>query len=79
MARSLGVTQQDATSPIAGAFIYSPAAGWIPKVGTHTLTVTFTPSDKLDYKIVTATVALTVKPATRAQGIMSVSSIFART
>jgi len=61
---AVGPTQQDATANVAGVFAYAQPAGWVPIVGTHTMTVTFTPTDSLDYKTVTATVILTVNPAT---------------
>jgi hypothetical protein len=60
----VGPIQQDATASVPGTFVYAPKAGWVPIVGTHTMTVTFTPADTVDYKIVTATVILTVDPAT---------------
>jgi hypothetical protein len=61
---ALGGTQLDATSPLAGSFSYSPAAGTVLAVGQHTLTATFTPTDIIDYTISTATVTLIVVPAT---------------
>jgi sugar lactone lactonase YvrE len=61
---AVGPTQQDATANVAGTFVYEQKAGWVPIVGTHTMTVTFAPTDALDYKTVTATVTLTVNPAT---------------
>jgi Bacterial Ig-like domain (group 3) len=61
---AVGPTQQDATANVPGTFSYYPMAGWKPIVGTHTMTVTFTPTDSTDYKTVTATVTLTVNPAT---------------
>lgn len=61
---ALGATQLNATSPTAGGFIYSPAAGTVLGVGTHTLSVTFTPTDTTDYTTATATVTLTVSQAT---------------
>jgi hypothetical protein len=60
----LSATQLDATSPVAGTFTYSPAAGTVLTGGPQTLTATFTPTDTLDYSTATATVTLTVSPAT---------------
>jgi hypothetical protein len=60
---AVGPTQQDATSTVAGTFKYAQPAGWKPTVGTHTMTVTFTPTDITDYKTATASVVLTVNPA----------------
>ena len=60
----LSTTQLDASTTVAGAFIYSPAAGTTPAVGTDTLSVTFTPTDKVSYTTATKTVPLTVTQAT---------------
>jgi N-acetylneuraminic acid mutarotase len=57
---ALNGTQLDATSPLAGTFVYSPAAGTVLAVGSHTLSVKFTPTDTTDYTTATATVTLTV-------------------
>ena len=62
---ALTATQLDAKATfngkaVAGSFIYSPAAGTVLAVGTHTLSVTFTPTDKTDYASVTDTVTLVV-------------------
>jgi Chitobiase/beta-hexosaminidase C-terminal domain/FG-GAP-like repeat/Bacterial Ig-like domain (group 3)/FG-GAP repeat len=58
--------QLDATSSVAGAFAYSPAAGAILPAGNQTLSATFTPADALDYNNATATVMLSVtNPAPR--------------
>jgi hypothetical protein len=59
----LSAAQLDATSPLAGSFSYSPAAGTVLTVGKQTLTATFTPTDSTDYTLGTATVILTVVPA----------------
>jgi hypothetical protein len=59
----LGVAQLNATASVRGTFAYSPAAGAILPAGTDTLTVTFTPSDTVDYAIATTSVTLTVNKA----------------
>jgi len=56
----LSATQLDATTSVPGTFAYSPVAGTIPSVGTHTLKVTFTPTDTSDYLTATASVTLIV-------------------
>lgn len=61
---ALGAAQLDASSPVAGSFTYSPAAGTVLTVGPQTLTATFTPADTTDYTTSTATVTLNVIPAT---------------
>ena len=60
---ALSATQLNATSPVAGTFSYSPAAGTTLSAGAHTLTVTFTPTDTTDYTTATSSVALTVSQA----------------
>jgi sugar lactone lactonase YvrE len=61
---ALSSAQLDATANVAGAFVYSPAAGTVPVAGTQTLSVTFTPTDNTDYTTATATVTLDVNKAT---------------
>jgi len=60
---ALSATQLDATSPTAGSFAYSPAAGTVEGAGTQTLSTTFTPTDSADYGTASATVSLTVNAA----------------
>jgi hypothetical protein len=52
--------QLNATASVAGTFVYNPALGTIPPVGNDTLSVTFTPTDSVDYATATSTVILTV-------------------
>ncbi len=59
----LSATQLDAASTVAGAFVYNPAAGTVLATGTHTLSVTLTPTDGADYNTATQTVQITVKQA----------------
>ena len=60
---ALSATQLDASSTVAGTFVYAPASGTVLTAGTHTLSVTFTPTDTTDYTTATATVQLTVNKA----------------
>ncbi len=46
-----GGTQLDATSLLAGMFVYSPAAGKVLAIGSHTLSVKFTPTNNLREKL----------------------------
>lgn len=51
---ALSATQLDATAsfnsaPVAGTFVYTPAAGTVLSAGSHTLSVAFTPTDTTDY------------------------------
>ena len=57
---ALSATQLNATSSVPGIFAYSPAAGTMPAAGRDTLSVTFTPTDTIDYATITATVTLSV-------------------
>jgi len=57
---ALSITQLDATSPVAGTFVYTPAAGVVLAIGSQTLSVTFTPTDTVDYTTATKSVTLAV-------------------
>jgi hypothetical protein len=61
---ALSATQLDASSTVAGTFVYSPPAGTILAAGSQTLSVTFSPSDTIDYTTAKATVTLTVNTGT---------------
>jgi hypothetical protein len=61
---ALSATQLDASSGVAGTFAYSPAFGTVLMAGSHTLSVTFTPTDITDYSSATQTVLLAVNKAT---------------
>jgi hypothetical protein len=62
----LSATQLNASSTVAGSFIYSPAAGTVLTAGQKTLTATFIPTDTADYTAASATVMLTVNKSTPA-------------
>lgn len=57
---ALSGTQLNATASVPGTFVYDPPAGTVLAIGTHTLTVTFTPSDSTNYAVASAYVSLTV-------------------
>jgi RHS repeat-associated protein len=61
---ALSTAQLDATTGVVGTYSYSPALGTILTVGTHYLSVTFTPTDTTDYTTATSVVILTVNKAT---------------
>ncbi len=63
---ALSSTQLDATTTIGGNFVYTPMAGTVLGAGTHTLSVTLTPTDTTDYTTTTQTVQLMVNRATPA-------------
>ena len=56
-------SELNATANTPGTFAYTPAAGTVPSAGTHTLSVTFTPTDTADYSSASATTTLTVTQA----------------
>ncbi len=55
---ALGAAQLNASTSVPGAFEYSPAAGEMLPEGTHTLRVTFIPTDKANYTTAQATVSI---------------------
>jgi hypothetical protein len=61
---ALSTTQLNATANVAGTFTYTPPAGTVLPVGTHTLAVTFTPADVATYTTAARTVSITVTRAT---------------
>ena len=63
---ALSAAQLNATASVAGTFAYTPVAGTVLPAGTTNLSVTFTPTDTLDYSSVTQTVPLVVNKATPA-------------
>lgn len=70
---ALSATQLNATANTAGTFTYSPDAGSLLTVGTHTLNATFTPSDTTKYTTASSSVtlavtedALTITPSSQA-------------
>ncbi len=75
---ALSATQLNASSPVAGGFTYSPAAGAVLGVGQQMLTATLTPADTTDYTPGTATVTLNVIPAVAAVSLStSANPVFA--
>lgn len=61
---ALSPTQLNAVANVGGTFTYTPAAGTLLTAGSHLLTVSFTPSDTVDYTATTATVSINVNQAT---------------
>jgi hypothetical protein len=60
---ALSAAQLNATASVPGSFSYAPAAGHVLAAGTHTLSVTFTPSDGAKYTTAQSSVSLTVTKA----------------
>ena len=61
---ALSATQLNATASVPGAFAYTPSSGTVLSAGSHTLSVTFTPTDATDYTAAAASVTLAVNQAT---------------
>lgn len=61
---ALSEAQLNASADVPGSFVYSDATGSILSVGTHLITVTFTPSDIMNYTVSTASIQLTVNHLT---------------
>jgi hypothetical protein len=62
---ALSATQLNATSPVAGTFVYTPALGrGAERRDGQTLSVTFTPTDAVNYTTATASVTIDVAKAT---------------
>jgi hypothetical protein len=59
----LTATLLNATASVPGTSVYSPAAGAVLAVGSQTLSVTFTPTDIVNYAVVTSTTTLAINPA----------------
>lgn len=59
---ALSAVQLNASSPVAGSFGYTPAAGTVPGVGYRALRVVFTPTDAVNYTTATAMVTILVTP-----------------
>jgi hypothetical protein len=60
---ALSATQLNATANVAGSFTYAPVSGAVLGVGTHTLSVIFTPTNTTSYVTASSTVTLTVNRA----------------
>jgi hypothetical protein len=58
--KALSEEELNATASVPGTFRYKPSLGEILPVGKHTLTVTFTPTDTMNYEPIKAAVPLAV-------------------
>ena len=57
---AITASQLNATATVPGSFVYTPAAGEILKPGVHEVSVTFTPTDNLNYTTARAVAQLTI-------------------
>ena len=60
---ALSGAQLNAAGSIPGTLSYSPSAGFVPPVGSNTLSVTFTPTDSANWNNASKSVSLTVNAA----------------
>ena len=60
----LSATQLCAAASVPGSFVYTPAPGEVLSVGDHSLSVTFTPADTMNYNAAHASVMVTVTETT---------------
>jgi hypothetical protein len=75
----LSSTQLNARADVAGAFVYSPAAGTVLPAGAgQTLSAAFTPADTVHYTTATATTRITVVPSGRPPYLVPVSAVATR-
>ena len=73
---ALSTTQLNASASVAGSFVYTPSAGMVLTAGSQTLSVTFTPTDNVDFTTAVSNVTLTVSKAAPSVGVtLSSSSI----
>ena len=72
---ALSGAQLNATADVAGAFVYSPAAGTVLHAGSQTLQVTFTPTST-NYDTATASTTLAVNPASLTVAANNQSTVY---
>jgi len=76
---ALGSGQLNATANVSGTFSYSPAAGTVLPVGNgQTLSVTFSPTDSVDYTQATKSVLINVNPSTGSPANLVSTSVLTR-
>ncbi len=74
---ALGAAQLNATSAVPGTFAYSPPLGTYLHAGPdQVLSATFTPTDTVTYDTVTASVLLSVTPATLTVKTVNASRVY---
>jgi hypothetical protein len=73
---ALSATQLNASSTVAGTYVYTPALGTALTAGTQILSVTLSPTDTTDYNTATQTVSLTVNKATASVTPMAATKVY---
>ena len=76
---ALGSNQLNATANVPGNFAYSPTNGTVLNAGTNALSVTFTPSDTVDYSNASGGVSLVVSPAALSVAASNASRAYGQT
>ena len=61
---ALSATQLCAAANVPGSFVYNPVSGTVLSAGSHTLNVTFTPTDVTNYTSSTGSTTITVNQGT---------------
>jgi hypothetical protein len=74
----LSKTELDATAAVPGRFTYSPKPGTVLDVGTHRLSVTFTPTNPDAYTTAAKTVEIDVQKATITVSASNLSVAFGK-
>ena len=72
----LGAMQLNATADVPGTFVYTPTAGAILGAGPQTLSVTFTPTDTVNYGVASKNVTLTVNKASLTVTVQAASKAY---
>lgn len=71
---ALSSTQLNATSTVAGSFVYNPTNGTVLNAGTNTLNVTLNPTDTTNYTTASSSVSLVVNKAGSTVSVTGVTS-----
>lgn len=76
---ALSSVQLHASANVAGAFVYTPAAGAVLPVGAQLLNVQFTPADPVHYNTASKQVSITVNPgASSGPPVLVTSTVVSR-
>ena len=76
---ALSAAQLNATANVPGTLVYTPVAGTVLNAGSRNLSVTFTPSDAVDYTTATANVTLTVNQAAASVALGNLAQTYSGT
>ncbi|MGO4516886.1 beta strand repeat-containing protein [Terriglobus sp. 2YAB30_2] len=72
---ALSATQLNATTTVAGSFVYSPVSGTVLGVGSQVLSAAFTPTDTANYNGASSSTTLAVNKATPSITVTQTSPI----